>query len=1171
MKTSYLLLGGLIAGMNIATGASTPPYEWTGAAADGDFFNEANWTGGGGPIVDDLFNPGGAGMLGGAGAYNITGADFSGSGFGEIVDQVFWDAGADVTFTNTTGRFQQVIRSQQTGTLTFDNSDLSTGALAEWNTIGEFNAQSGPFSNQWTGFLVNDSDILATNNGTDPNQGTFYGNLTISDTSSLATQYLSNTYITLDGASSELTLNGGGNPINQSIVNLDAVGASIHFLGETVDAVLAEHLYANSADQPQSGLLIGDQLAGNAGMVAGDLDGSGNFTNSNGVGFNLVTDGGSGAILTVTALPPAGDALTYTNGSGYWDRNYGTDWNNGVTDVVFFDGDIVTFDDSATGFPGTINVLIDGIGGPVLPGGIIVNNSAGNDYVFDMATQSAELFGNAPLTKSGAGILTFLPLDNDTPYGGEITIDAGVVELGNDSSGLRNASMTVNPGGTFRLLQNTTTQNFTNPTMTLAGGTLDIEDRSFFYHSIILADGTTSTINVDQLTEFDGLFTWAGPADAFGGGQSGNLIKTGEGPLIINGRDATYTGTTTIQDGRYQVNANRTAASSAWLIEGGSLQLVDDSGAPIENLLGSPSVSLTGGTLNATGNTETIGDLSMDSTSNLTTLEIDPATTNLTVANLDLTGTLNTVVFNPAITTSGTYNVLTYTGTLTGTLGTNLVLPQYRDSQVTWNDVGGVVTVTLDLSAPGLDLTYTGVSGTNVWDTGLTADWDDSGSPEQFFLGDNVTFDDSVDAAFSGTLNVVGNPVPNSVTFDNSSAQGYTLTGDGIIGATGLTKTNDGTVVLQNLNTYTGDTVVSGGTLVLSGGTETLGDNTAIEVNSGATLEITATNAITRFQNSGDAGIVVDGGTLLHSDGNHAHIPSITLRNGAHWTATSAGSFAGVNTDLDGDVTVDGTTPSTIGPFSFGIRFNNFSPVFDVSDVTGDSAVDLSVNSRLRGNSGFTKTGAGTMFIAANPNFDTDYTTTTVTEGCLLIEDLSAIPADLTQVSVGAGACFGGAAGPSNLTDADLEAIAASVVWDAGGDARLLIDTAGGAVSVAANLAGNFKIVAAGGGTLDLTGTLAVNDIIAIDGTTVNTGPGAATAITIDSITTSAGTTPGTTKVTIAFTADGTVDVYGSADLTAWGSAIATGVSGSPIEIDNVADAKQFFVLVSEGETFPAP
>mgnify|MGYP000117898772 CR=1 FL=1 len=1167
MKTLTIISGLLVAGSALGAVA---PYDWTGVAADGDFFNEANWTDGGGPFVDDIFVAGG-GMLGGAGAYNITGADFSGSGFGEVTGGVLWDSGAVVTFTNTTGRFQGVFRSQQTGSLTFDNSDLSTGALAEWNTVGEFNAQSGPFSNQWTGFLVHDSDVLATNNGTDPNQGVFFGNVTISDTSSLSVQSLSNSYVTLDGAGSQLTINGGGNPINQSIVNLDAVGASIRFLGESVDAVLAEHLYANSADQPEGGVLIGGQLAGNAGMTAGDLDGSGNFTNANGVGFNLVTDGASGSILTVTTLPSAGDALTYTNASGYWDRNFGTDWDNGLTDVVFFEGDIVTFDDSATGFPGTINVLIDGnVGGPVQPGEIIVNNSVGNDYVFDMVTQASELFGNAPLTKSGDGTLTFAALDGDTPYGGEITINGGVVELANQTGALRNAAVTVNPGTTFRVLNTSTGQEFRNPDLTLAGGTLDIEDRSFYYNAITLAPGTTSTINTDEE-----LFTWAGPTDTELTG-SGNLVKTGSDFFRLSGRSVNYTGTTSILEGDYIINANRTAESSAWMIEGGSLELIDDSGAPIENLIGAPPVSLTGGTFTLVSNTETIGDLSMDSTSDVTTLEIDPATTNLTVANLDLTGTLNTAVFNPAITTSGTYNVLTYTGTLTGTLGTNLVLPQYRDSQVTWNDVGGVVTVTLDLSAPGLDLTYTGVSGTNVWDTGLTADWDDSGSPEQFFLGDNVTFDDSADASFSGTLELVGSPVPTSVTFNNSVAQGYTLTGGGIAGTTGLTKTNDGTVVLQNLNTYTGDTIVSGGTLILDGGTETLGDLTEVTISNGAVLQLNRTNAITRI-NLADAGITVDGSTLEFTEtgavgtNTHAHLPTLTLRDGALVTATSGGGFANVNADFDGDVIVEGTTPSTIGPFNLGFRFSTYGPTFDVADVTSDSAVDLTVDSRISGSQGFTKTGVGTMFIAANPLNDTDYTTTTVNEGCLLVEDLSAIPADLTQVSVGAGACFGGAAGASNLTDVDLESIAANVAWDAGGDARLLIDTAGGTVTVAADLAGNFKIVAAGGGTLDLTGTLAVHDIIAIDGTTVNTGSAAATVISIESIV----TTPdgANTDVTLTFDADGEVDIYGTDDFSSWTKLNVSPVAGgddATYTVEDLADTKQFFVIVSAGEVFPA-
>jgi hypothetical protein len=160
--------------------------------------------------------------------------------------------------------------------------------------------------------------------------------------------------------------------------------------------------------------------------------------------------------------------------------------------------------------------------------------------------------------------------------------------------------------------------------------------------------------------------------------------------------------------------------------------------------------------------------------------------------------------------------------------------------------------------------------------------------------------------------------------------------------------------------------------------------------------------------------------------------------------------------------------------------------------------------------------------------------------------------------------------------DDDINAIASQVHWAENGAAQLVLDTQGATVTVSSNLAGHgFQLVAKGGGTLDLTGNVTGVTIVIEDGTTVNTHSVTPTEITIVSITTGAGTTPGTRKTTIAFASPEPVDVYASSDLTNWGAPIATGVSasGGPFIEDNIAAsiAKRFYVLVSAGKPFPAP
>jgi autotransporter-associated beta strand protein len=102
------------------------------------------------------------------------------------------------------------------------------------------------------------------------------------------------------------------------------------------------------------------------------------------------------------------------------------------------------------------------------------------------------------------------------------------------------------------------------------------------------------------------------------------------------------------------------------------------------------------------------------------------------------------------------------------------------------------------------------VSG--VWDGGAL-NWTVDGTPDQVFTdGDSVTFDDS---ASSFSITTVGTVSPSSVLVSNTTL--YTFT-EVTIGGTGqLVKAGAGTLVIPRdtpaTNTYSGGTVVNGGTL----------------------------------------------------------------------------------------------------------------------------------------------------------------------------------------------------------------------------------------------------------------------------------------------------------------------------------------------------------------------
>lgn len=837
-------------------------------------------------------------------------------------------------------------------------------------------------------------------------------------------------------------------------------------------------------------------------------------------GFTISVPGGNPSSATVTVSITDNDLPVYID----------DDWSALAPGTPIADADAGTAGNQPAVFGTSAFATLQEALFAANPGAAVTVN--GGSY-----TQAVGLHEGKSLIVTGTDAAQTVSLTNlAAPAGttvevrGNSTLSLGKGDIGGVLAGSGN--LTKSTAGVLSL----TSVSSLSGTVTLDGGTLSLAGTGNL-GSGPLAVTSASTLAVAEDITLPGTVSGAGP-----------LTKNGPGTLILGGGASGFSGTLTVAAGGLGIPAGTSF--------GGSVAVNDGAGI--------------GGRGTITGNLALGTPLGAGAI-----LQVDEgAPAPLSAGSLTLNG----------ITT------------VTGATTTNVAIPMIAYATPPLLDQSGAATLSMAFTpamggravvadvAQTLSITLS-VPESIVFTSAASNDWQVGGpdanwtSSDTFFAnGDFVTFDDSVIASsgglYSGTTTVFGNPLPGSMTFNNSTARSYTITGASIGGSGGLVKDNDGLLNLFSTNTFTGGTTINGGEIFLQAGnsTQPAGSGT-ITINSGGILTSgTGANGHNQFGNHGNnnvAPVVINGGLWNPSEYNHLN--SLTMTGGTVALALSAGGDGlDLRTSGGNDPTI--TTLPSADTAVIGSKATLGGPTFiDVGDGTAE--IDLAYSGDVVGTNGIQKLGDGCMLLSGTNTYAGG---TTVSDGCLVIDDIAAIPADLTQITVAAGAGFGGIVGPSNLTDTQIAAIAANVNWDAGGTSMLVLDTNGGNVSVSSSFAGlGFQILATGGGTLNLGGNVTGVVITTEGGTIVTTNPSGAANIAITSIVHGDGSTPGTRKVTVSYTADGNVDIYASDDLVTWGAPIATGLAAgaSPFVEDNIAPAqvRRFYVIVTAGQPFPAP
>lgn len=270
----------------------------------------------------------------------------------------------------------------------------------------------------------------------------------------------------------------------------------------------------------------------------------------------------------------------------------------------------------------------------------------------------------------------------------------------------------------------------------------------------------------------------------------GGLTKTGTGKLSLSALQA-FTGTTTVSQGTLDLDSLSGLTGPCVVSPSATLSISGDpfTPAPVPDLTFSNGSSLM------------ISNLSNSGPAISTATKL---TTNGTVT-VGVSGALQV----------GDYPLIDHSlsGAIAGTGVTAFQVSSLgRGVVASIVDISNVVTLQVTAVNP---LLWKGNAG-SAWDVNTTSNWTLSGSSAKYLQSDNLLFNDSATTS-TVVLNTTVNP--SNVTFDNTN-KAYTLGGTGAIaGTTGLTKSGSGMLTVSTANTYTGTTVVNGGTLKFGNGT----------------------------------------------------------------------------------------------------------------------------------------------------------------------------------------------------------------------------------------------------------------------------------------------------------------------------------------------------------------
>lgn len=397
----------------------------------------------------------------------------------------------------------------------------------------------------------------------------------------------------------------------------------------------------------------------------------------------------------------------------------------------------------------------------------------------------------------------------------------------------------------------------------LNGGKLVATANSLWTAPMQIADAVTGNIEVNT----DVIVTNSGAVSG-----TGALSKTGAGALVLTGV-STYSGATTVSAGALALVTGGSCSNSAITLAGGTRSAVYMASA--------------GGQWACGG--LTYGTGSVDAEFNFGAIPPSTVAAPIQVnGNIAFNGTLNVRV-SGNVTTVGTYPLIKYTGTLSGTPPT---LPASLPAGLVANIVNNVANKSIDLHVTvGNVLTWADANG--LWDIGTSLNWKDPSSTVVAYAdGRAVQLDDTASGTspIAITLDTTVNPA--MVTAANATKD-YSISGTGsIVGFAGLAKKGAAKLTLSGAHAYSSGTVVSEGTLQLGDGLANNGYVTGPIIDDATLVFANALDQTNAIAVSGTGAVVkASSGTLTFS--TRQTYTGGTVINGGVLDLTAGGGATG--------------------------------------------------------------------------------------------------------------------------------------------------------------------------------------------------------------------------------------------------------------------------------------